>query len=86
MRSLLIASALVLGMPSVVLAAQTTGQAAKPMKETQGNWAGGNPGNATSKCPAKHYMVGIEVQGSPGSTKYCIGCVQRVRVICQELQ
>jgi hypothetical protein len=31
-------------------------------------------------------MVGVEVEGSPNSTKYCIGCVSRLRVLCQSLQ
>jgi hypothetical protein len=53
---------------------------------TPAGWTSANPGISKSACPPGHYVVGIEAKGSPGSTKYCIGCVQAVRVLCQTLQ
>lgn len=39
----------------------------------------------TSMCPDGFYMVGIQSWGSPGSTRYCIGCLVAAQVICKPL-
>lgn len=53
---------------------------------TPAGWTSENPGISKSACPPGHYVVGLEAKGSPRSTKYCIGCVQAIRVLCQTLQ
>lgn len=41
--------------------------------------------NADSTCPPGSYVVGVKSWGAPGSTRYCIGCMTGVQVICQHL-
>ena len=45
----------------------------------------GNTANAyaVQTCPIGYYAVGIQAWGSPGSTKYCIGCLTGVALICK---
>jgi hypothetical protein len=50
---------------------------------TQGPWISPNSGNSKSQCKPGEYAVGIEVEGTPPGTKRCVGCVSRLRVICQ---
>jgi hypothetical protein len=47
-----------------------------------GPWTSGSPGNGSSACPQGHHVVGINVQGSANSVKYCIGCVAKLQVVC----
>jgi hypothetical protein len=61
-------------------AAPTT---ANPPGITQGPWTSPNSGNSKSQCKPGEYAVGIEVEGTPPGTKRCVGCVSRLRVICQ---
>jgi hypothetical protein len=56
---------------------------AQPNPPVTGPWTSGNPGQSSSTCPKGNHVVGINVQGSPTSTKYCIGCVVKLQVVCE---
>lgn len=45
---------------------------------------GGTSYNPTL-CPDGHYAVGIRSWGAPGATRYCVGCLVAVQVICKPL-
>lgn len=36
-------------------------------------------------CPSNTVAVGIRWWGSPGSTRYCIGCLSGIQVLCKPL-
>jgi len=36
-------------------------------------------------CPEGLYAVGINWWAAPGTTKYCVGCVNGIQVICKKL-
>ena len=50
-----------------------------------GNAVGGGVPAPATICPDGYYAVGINWWGSPGSTKYCIGCLSGIQVICHKL-
>jgi hypothetical protein len=71
---------------SFAAGAQTPAPATtNPPGITQGPWTSGNPGSSRSQCNPGEYVVGmeVEVEGAPAATKRCVGCVSRLRVICQ---
>ena len=83
-RIILAASALIMIASSFAANAQTTAPTtANPPGITQGPWTSAKPGNSKSQCSPGEYVVGIEVEGAPSGTKSCVGCVSRLRVICQ---
>ena len=41
--------------------------------------------NADSLCPPGSYVFGIESWGAAPSTRYCIGCMTGLRVLCRRL-
>jgi hypothetical protein len=41
--------------------------------------------NADSVCPPGSYVFGVESWGAAASTKYCIGCMTGLRVLCRKL-
>jgi hypothetical protein len=53
---------------------------------TFGGWTNPNStGLSSSSCNPGEYAVGVQVDGADSSVKYCVGCVARLRVICQHL-
>jgi len=65
------------------------------LKTALQNWTPGDPKGAKrlggsddrgiSTCEPGEYAVGVHIWGSPGSTKYCIGCVDGIQVLCRKL-
>lgn len=53
---------------------------------TTGQWTNGNStGLSQSTCQPGEYAVGVEVDGADSNIRYCVGCVARLRVICQRM-
>jgi hypothetical protein len=53
---------------------------------TVGNWTNGNSsGLSSSTCQPGEYAIGVEVDGADPNIRYCVGCVARLRVICQRM-
>jgi hypothetical protein len=50
-----------------------------------GNNVGGGVPQTPTKCPAGYYASGINWWGSPDSTRYCIGCLSGIQVLCSKL-
>ncbi|MER8726918.1 hypothetical protein [Mesorhizobium sp. M1027] len=51
-----------------------------------GPWTNGNStGLSQSACQPGEYAVGVEVDGADSNIRYCVGCVARLRVICQRM-
>lgn len=50
-----------------------------------GNQSGGGDQKVPTMCPDGHYASGINWWGSPGSTRYCIGCLSGIQVVCRRL-
>src|SRR5437868_8017278 len=71
--------------PAILGNGQPYTATAAPSGPTTGPWTSGNPGNSSSTCQPGEYTIGVEVIGSSPGTKYCVGCVARLRVICQHL-
>jgi hypothetical protein len=87
MRNLLfLSTALILLTSQAVVAQPAKPDDAKAKAVTPAGWTNGNPGSSKSQCPSGAYAVGVEVEGSSSGTKYCVGCVSRLRVLCQTLQ
>jgi hypothetical protein len=81
---ILAASAFIMIASSFAADAQTAAPtAANPPGISQGPWASTNSGNSKSQCNPGEYVVGMEVEGAPSGKKRCVGCVSRLRVICQ---
>jgi hypothetical protein len=61
----------------------TSNPAAAPFQPTapSGSTANSYP---TQSCPVGYYAAGIQAWGSPGSTRYCIGCLTGVALICKQ--
>lgn len=74
--------------PNILSAKQsiTKDNKAIPMAASSANWTNSNPGLSKSQCQSSQYVIGVEAEGAPSRTKYCVGCVMRLRVICQTLQ
>jgi hypothetical protein len=52
----------------------------------KGGWTNPNStGLSSSSCQPGEYAIGVEVDGADSAVKYCIGCVARLRVICQRM-
>jgi hypothetical protein len=65
---------------------QIEGLKAAKGAESIGSVVGTTPEQgAKSLCPPGHYVFGLEAWRAPGSTRYCIGCLTGVRVICKPL-
>jgi hypothetical protein len=85
-RTILAASVIFTIASSLAVGAQTPAPATtNPPGITQGPWTSANPGHSKSQCNPGEYVVGIEVEveGAPSAEKRCVGCVSRLRVICQ---
>jgi hypothetical protein len=83
-RMILAASALFMIASSFAADAQTAAPAAaNPSGITQGPWTSATPGNLKSQCNPGEYVIGMEVEGAPSGAKRSVGCVSRLRVICQ---
>ena len=83
-RMILAASALFMVASSFATNVRTIAPAAaSPSGITQGPWTSAKPGNSRSQCNPGEYVVGIETEGAPSGAKRCVGCVLRLRVICQ---
>jgi hypothetical protein len=51
-----------------------------------GPWTNGNStGLSQSACQPGEYAIGVEVDGADANIRYCVGCVARLRVICQRM-
>ena len=50
-----------------------------------GNAVGGGVPAPATTCPDGSYAVGVNWWGSPGNTKYCIGCLSGIQIICRRL-
>jgi hypothetical protein len=84
LRAILATTAIFTIASSFAAGAQTAAPAtANPPGITQGPWTTANPGNSKSQCNPGEYVVGMEVEGAPSGAKRCVGCVSRLRVICQ---
>jgi ABC-type sugar transport system permease subunit len=53
---------------------------------TVGNVSGGGDAKPPTECPTGYYATGINWWGSPGSTRYCIGCLSGIQVICRKIR
>ena len=71
--------------PSQNIGTMATGAPAVLAGPMTGPWTNPNPGLSHSQCQPGEHAIGLEVEGAPGPTKYCIGCIMRLRVICQHL-
>lgn len=57
-----------------------------PAGPTMAPWTNGNSTGLTqSACQPGEYAVGVEVDGADANIRYCVGCVARLRVICQRM-
>jgi len=62
------------------------GQVTTAGAPTYGGFTNGNSeGLSRSICAAGEYAVGVEVDGADRGVRYCVGCVARLRVICQRM-
>ena len=53
---------------------------------TFAGWTNPNStGLSSSTCKPGEYAVGVQVDGADSSVHYCVGCVARLRVICQRM-
>ena len=53
---------------------------------TFGGWTNPNStGLSVSTCNPGEYAVRVQVDGADSSVRYCVGCVARLRVICQHM-
>jgi|SRR5271165_840764 len=50
-----------------------------------GNAVGGGDKQPDTTCPIGQYAVGIRWWGAPGATRYCIGCLSGIQVVCRKL-
>jgi hypothetical protein len=55
-----------------------------PTDPTPGNQVGGGDSQAPTQCPKGQYAVGVRWWGAPGSTRYCIGCLSGIQILCQK--
>jgi hypothetical protein len=67
---------------SSVLVLCATAMAQPNPAPVTGPWTSGNPGQSSSTCPKGNHVVGVNVQGSPKSTRFCVGCVSKLQVVC----
>lgn len=55
-------------------------------EDLRGNPSGGGGDyKGATVCPTGSYVTGVEWWGAPHSTKFCIGCLSSMRVLCRPL-
>lgn len=56
-----------------------------PNASVAGNEVGSGDHQAPTMCPPNYYAVGINWWGAPGTTRYCVGCLSGIQVVCAKL-